>query len=64
MFHRMLRGYFAGRYAEYCADIARLPALHSCKGMVSNQMIGFPIPESRDDFRSAERIKNAALMCK
>jgi len=33
-------------------------------GMVSNQMTGFPIPESRDDFRSAERIKNAALVCK
>ena len=37
MFHRMLRRYFAGRYAEYCADIVRPPAIHSCKGMVSNQ---------------------------
>jgi len=64
MFHRMLRGYFAGRFAEYCADIAPFAASLSCKGMVSIKMTGFPIPESRDDFRLTERIKNAALVCK
>jgi len=56
MIHRMLRG----RYA----DIARLAALLSCKGMVSIKMTGFPIPESREKFRSAERIQIHATMCK
>ena len=48
---QQLRGRFSGRYAGNptgCgADIARLAASHSCKGMVSIKMTGFPIPESR-----------------
>ena len=55
--HRTLRGCCAGYHAGCCADIARLPALHSCKGMVSNQNTGFPIPESRENSRSTERHK-------
>jgi len=31
--------------------------------MVSIKMTGFPISESRDDSRLAERIKIAALVC-
>lgn len=53
----MLRGYFAGRFAEYYADMARLAALPSSKGMVSNKNTGFPIPESRHSFCSSERVK-------
>lgn len=37
MIHRTFRGCCAGYYAGWCADIARLAALPSCKGMVSNQ---------------------------
>jgi hypothetical protein len=44
---RMLRRKFPGRDAGSCADIARLAALRSCKGMVSNQNARFLIPESR-----------------
>ena len=47
MIHRLLRGCCAGRYVECCADIAGLPALHSCKGMVSRKIHGFQVSESR-----------------
>jgi hypothetical protein len=40
-----------------CAAVARLAALFFDKGMVSNQMTGFPIPESRQRFRSTEHLK-------
>ena len=46
---RMLRG--------NCAAVARLAALFFNKGMVSNQNTGFPIPESRQRFRSTEHLK-------
>jgi hypothetical protein len=36
----------------------------NASGMVSNQMTGFQIPESRQKLRSVERIKIAALVCK
>ena len=45
---RMLRG--------NCAVVARLAALFFNKGMVSNQNTGFPIPESRQRFRSIEHL--------
>jgi len=32
--------------------------------LVSNQINGFPIPESRHKSRSIERIKIGALLCK
>ena len=35
MIHRSLRGRCTGHHAGCCADIARLAALPSCKGMVS-----------------------------
>ena len=46
---RMLRG--------HCATVARLAALFFNKGMVSNKITGFPIPESRHKSRSIERMK-------
>jgi hypothetical protein len=45
----MLRG--------HCVVVARLAALFFNKGMVSNKITGFPIPESRQRFRSTERLK-------
>lgn len=54
---RMIRGRFGRRPARCGADIARPRAIHSCKGMVSRKNHGFPIPESRQKFRSSERIK-------
>jgi len=64
MIHRMLRGCFgghyggrcAGRHAGHCAVVTRLAALFFDKGMVSNQNTGFPIPESRQRFRSIEHL--------
>ena len=59
--HRQLRGHllghYSGHFAGHCTAIARLAALPWCKGMVSNQNTGFPIPESRHRFRSTERHK-------
>jgi hypothetical protein len=43
---RMLRG--------NCAAVVRLAALFFNKGMVSNKITGFPIPESRHKSRSTE----------
>lgn len=37
MIHRLLRGRFARCFVGCCADIARLAATPSCKGMVSDQ---------------------------
>jgi len=64
MIHRMLRGRYgghyggrcAGRHAGHCAVVTRLAALFFDKGMVSNQNTGFPIPESRQRFRSIEHL--------
>jgi hypothetical protein len=36
----------------------------NASGMVSNQINGFQIPESRQNVCSAERIKIVALVCK
>jgi hypothetical protein len=36
----------------------------NASGMVSNQITGFPIPESRHKSRSIERIKIGSLLCK
>jgi hypothetical protein len=66
IFHRQLRGDLAGHdgghFAGCYAAIARFVALTSGKGMVSNQNTGFPIPESRQRFRSFERHKIGAPM--
>jgi hypothetical protein len=61
MIHRMLRGHYGGHYGGHCAGrcavVARLAALFFNKGMVSNKITRFPIPESRQKSRSIERMK-------
>jgi hypothetical protein len=42
----------------------RLISEANASGLVSNQINGFPIPESRHKSRSIERIKIGALLCK
>jgi len=54
---RMLHRPFRWTRRELRTAVARLAALHLCKGMVSNQNTGFPISESRQRFHSSERIK-------
>jgi hypothetical protein len=45
-------------FAATCyVEFGRILSFPIWKGMVSNQNTGFPIPESRQKFRSAERIK-------
>jgi hypothetical protein len=46
------------------AEILRPRHLISIRGWCLTKMNGFPIPESRDNFRSAEPIKNAARVCR
>ena len=60
-FQRSLRQKAASslpRFAETCRVLSgRLFAFRTRKGMVSNKITGFPIPESRHKSRSPERIK-------
>jgi len=46
------------------AEIRRKRHLILIRGWCLTKMNGFPIPESRDNFRSAETIKNAAQVCR
>ena len=61
----MLRGHYGGHYgghcAGHCAEIAR-PLLvfrpyFLIRGWCLTKMTGFPIPESRQRFRSTEHLK-------
>jgi hypothetical protein len=60
-FHRSLRQKAASSlpsFAATCRVLAgRVFSFRSRKGMVSNKITGFPIPESRHKSRSIERIK-------
>jgi hypothetical protein len=66
-----MRGYFV-ETAWPPVDIRRTPVrtLHDLppylliRGWCLTKMTGFPIPESRLQFRSAERPKTFALMCR
>ena len=57
MIQRTLRRTPRRTLRGHCAVVARLAALFFNKGMVSNQNTGFPIPESRQRFRSTEHLK-------
>jgi hypothetical protein len=67
-FHRSLRQIAASSLPPFAATCRVLPgrifAFRTWKGMVSNKITGFPIPESRRISRSIERIKIGALICK
>jgi hypothetical protein len=67
-FHRSLRQKAASPLPPFAATCrvltGRIFAFRTRKGMVSNKITGFPIPESRHKSRSIERIKIGALMCK
>jgi hypothetical protein len=66
--HRSLRQTAASSLPPFAATCrvlsGRIFAFRTRKGMVSNKITGFPIPESRHKSRSIERIKIGALMCK
>jgi len=66
--HRSLRQIAASSLPPFVATCrvlsGRISSFRSRKGMVSNKITGFPIPESRHKSRSIERIKIGALMCK
>jgi len=66
--HRSLRQKAASSLPPFAATCrvlsGRIFAFRTRKGMVSNKITGFPIPESRHKSHSIERIKIGALMCK
>jgi len=60
-FHRALRQKAASSLPPFAATCrvlsGRIFAFRTRKGMVSNKITGFPIPESRHKSRSIERMK-------